>query len=203
MTLSDFAAAVALVFSAYSLWQSSLRPAALQIFVPPVITYSSPFQNSNFEAFIIPVTLTNEGAQTGTILSITLVVSDPANRVSKRFYSASFGPWTTARFRGGEFAPFAPISIPGRTSITNVVQFYARIEEPVMQVVSAAGRFQFAITLDTPASRKLGLISRLLSRRLRPLTFEMVLPELDHRAFNSGAGTVVLHQEKWQTSTRA
>jgi hypothetical protein len=203
VTLSDIAAAVALVFSAYSLWQSSLRPPALQIFVPPVIAYASPLQNSNFEALMIPVTITNEGAQTGTILSATLVVTDLAKKASKRFYSANFGQWTNEKFRSGEFQPFAPISIPGRTSLSNVVQFYARTEEPVMQIVSAAGRFQFAITLDTSASGKLGLLGRLLAKRTRPLVFEMLLPQLDHRAFNSGAGTVMLHQEKWQSSTRA
>jgi hypothetical protein len=57
MTLSDIAAAVAVLFSAYSLWQSSLRPAVFDVFVPPVIGYASPFQNSNFEAFAIPVTI--------------------------------------------------------------------------------------------------------------------------------------------------
>jgi hypothetical protein len=203
LTLSDIAAAVALVFSAYSLWQSSLRPPALQIFVPPVITYASPLQNSNFEALMIPVTITNEGAQTGTILSVTLEATALANKATKRFYSANFGQWTNEKFRSGEFQPFAPISIPGRTSLSSVVQFYARTEEPVMQIVSGAGRYKFAITLDTPASSKLGLVSRLLGRRTRPLIFEMVLPTLDNRSFTIGAGTVVLHQEKWQSSTRA
>jgi hypothetical protein len=91
MRLSDIAAAVALVFSAYNLWQASLRPSDLRIFVPPVISYASPFQNSNFEAFAVPVTITNEGARTGTVLSMTLTVTDPVKNLSKRFYSADFG----------------------------------------------------------------------------------------------------------------
>jgi hypothetical protein len=35
-----------------------------------------------------------------------------------------------------------------------------------------------------------------------PLRFEMVLPELDHRAFTSGSGTVALHQKDWQSSVQ-
>jgi hypothetical protein len=190
VTWSDVAAVIALLFSAYSLWQTSLRPATLQVYVPPVISYASPFQNSNFEAFAIPITITNGGARTGTVLSMTLLVTAPEQKVSKHFYSANFGQWTNDKFRGGEFKPFAPISIPGRTSLSDTVQFYARTDETVMQIVRAAGRFQFTITLDSAASKT------------RPLTFEMVLPELDNRAFTSGAGSVTLHQKEWQSSTR-
>ena len=184
------AAIVALVLSVYNFWQNTLQPSTLSVFVPPVISYASPFQNSNFEAFAIPITITNEGARTGTILSMTLVVTDPQQNVSKSFYSANFGQWTNDKFRSGEFKPFAPLSILGRTSLSDTVQFYARSDETVMQIVRAAGRFQFAITLDSAASKS------------RPLTFEMMLPELDNRAFTSGAGTVALHQKGWQSSTR-
>jgi hypothetical protein len=200
--LSDIAAAVALVFSAYNLWQSSLRPADLKIFVPPVINYASPFQNSNFEAFAIPITITNEGARTGTVLSMTLVVTDPTKNISKRFYGADFGQWTNAKFNSGDFRPFAPISIPGRTSHTDTVQFYARTDETVMQIVQDAGRFQFTLALDAPTSEDFGIADRLLKKATQPLTFEMDLPELDHRAFTSGSGTVALHQKEWQSSAR-
>lgn len=54
--------AIALAFSAYSLWETSLKSSDLQIFVPPVIYYSSPYNNSNFEMIQIPVTI-----QEGTI----------------------------------------------------------------------------------------------------------------------------------------
>jgi hypothetical protein len=54
------------------------QPPVLQIFVPPVSSYASPFQNSNFETFAIPLTITNKGAHTGTVLSVTLVVTDLA-----------------------------------------------------------------------------------------------------------------------------
>jgi len=51
-------------------------------------------------------------------------------------------------------------------------------------------------------ARRLGTDESSLKPHGQPLTFEMVLPELDHRAFSSGAGTVMLHQKEWQSSVR-
>jgi hypothetical protein len=42
--------AAAVLFSAYSLWESRLKQSDLRVFVPAVIEYSAPYQNSNFEA---------------------------------------------------------------------------------------------------------------------------------------------------------
>src|SRR5438034_5526898 len=116
--------AVALLFSAYSLWESRLKQSDLRMFVPAVIEYSSPFQNSNFEAIIIPVTISNEGARTGTVLSLELDVTDPKTNKTKRFYAANFGRWTAERTRSGQ--PFAPIALAGYSSRTETVQFYTR-----------------------------------------------------------------------------
>jgi hypothetical protein len=52
------------------LWESSLRPADIHLYVPPVIQFAAPYQNSNFEMIAIPLTVANEGAQTGTLLSM-------------------------------------------------------------------------------------------------------------------------------------
>jgi hypothetical protein len=65
MALSDIVAALALIVSLYSLWQSALKRAELTVFVAPIIRYASPYQNSNFEAFCIPLTIANEGAAPG------------------------------------------------------------------------------------------------------------------------------------------
>jgi hypothetical protein len=82
---------VALLLSGYSLWETSLKQADVQIFVPPVIQYAAPYQNSNFEMIAVPVTLTNEGARTATILSMQLAVTDPRTKQTKHFYAADFG----------------------------------------------------------------------------------------------------------------
>jgi hypothetical protein len=203
MTLSDTLSTLAFVLSAYSLWHSTMKGAALKVFVPPVIRYASPYNNSNFEVFAIPVTIANEGARTGTVLSMGLVVTDPANRVSKRFYSAELGQWSVEKSRNGDFAPFAPISLAGRASHTGVIQFRPPQEETVMQIVQATGSYQFSLTLDTARRDAFGLIDRILRREPKPLRFEMVLPVLDHRAFTAGAGTLPLHHKDWMSSAHA
>ena len=112
--LSSLVSVLALIFSAYSLWQSSLKRSELKVFVAPVVRYASPYQNTNFEVFAIPLTISNNGARTGTIMSMGLEVSD--GKRSKRFYSADLGQWSIEKARTGDFRPFVPIPLPGRSS---------------------------------------------------------------------------------------
>jgi hypothetical protein len=198
--LSDIGSGTAVVVSVYSLWQTTLKRATLKGFVAPVIRYASPYQNSNFEVFAIPLTMTNEGARTGTIMSMDLVVRSPERNLTKQFYSADFGQWSIEKGRTGDFRPFAPIVIAGRSSYTETILFHARRDEQVMQIVDKEGLYQFTLTFQTALSDELGLVTRLRQKLPKPLTFEMVLPVLDHRAFTSGSGTLPLHQKNWQTS---
>src|SRR5256885_11681285 len=110
--LSDVGSAAAFVVSAYSLYQTTLKRAAMKVFVSPVIRYASPYQNSNFEAFAIPLTVTNEGAQTGTVLSMDLVAKNPERSLPKRFFSAAIGQWRVERRQKGDCTPFPPIVLP-------------------------------------------------------------------------------------------
>src|ERR1700716_4134439 len=57
MNASHIVSAIALLFSGYSLWETSLKRSELKVFVAPVIRYASPYQNTNFEIFAIPVTI--------------------------------------------------------------------------------------------------------------------------------------------------
>jgi hypothetical protein len=82
--ISVMISAVALALSVNSLWERTLKQADLHVFVPPVLQYSAPYQNSNFEMIAIPVTPTNDGAQTGTVLSMELAVTDPRTIATKR-----------------------------------------------------------------------------------------------------------------------
>jgi hypothetical protein len=185
---------VAVVFSAYSLYSTSLKQPELKVFVPPVIQYSSPYQNSNFEVFAVPVTITN----TGTVLSLELVARDAAKTQVKRFYSGHFGTWSMEKARSFQFKPFAPISMAGRTSHSDTVLFYPRHDEKVMQLVSAAGSYHFTLTVNVAETGELGWLDRWWRKPATPAEFEMVLPALDHRAFN--AGTLAMHQKDWQTT---
>src|SRR5215467_10363702 len=185
--------AVALLFSAYSLWESRLKQSDLQVFVPAVIEYSSPYQNSNFEAIIIPVTISNEGARTGTVLSLELDVTDPKTNQTKRFYAANFGRWTMERTRSGAYQPFAPIALAGYSSRTETVQFYTRgEEEQPPQMIREEQVYRFTMTLRDVANDQ---------REPATTSFERELLHYDARAFTSG--TLWLYPKDWHAASNA
>lgn len=192
----------AVIFSAYSMYATTLKQPELKVFVPPVIQYSSPYQNTNFEVFAVPVTITNDGARTGTVLSLELIASEADGKNEKRFYSGHFGTWTMERARSFQFKPFAPISLPGRTSHSDTVLFYPRHDEQVKQLVAKEGTYRFKLKVNIAEVADASVIERLVDRWWRrepaPVEFEMVLPQMDHRAFN--VGTLAMHQKDWKTS---
>jgi len=181
--------AVALVFSGYSLWETSLKAADLNAFVPPVIQFAAPYQNSNFEVIAVPITLINEGARSATVLSMELAVTDPRSKQTKRFYAADFGRWTMQRTRAGAYEPFAPISLAGRTSHTHSVLFYTRgQDEKPNELIREPGPYRFTLALDVAESKAKPTVS-----------FERSLIAYDARAFNEG--TLPLYSSDWRAST--
>lgn len=194
--------AIALVFSAYSLWETSLKQADIQAFVPPVIQYSAPYTNSNFEMIAIPVTLANEGARTGTILSMELAVTDPRTSQTKRFYAADFGRWTMERTRSGAYQPFAPLSLSGRSSRTESVLFYTRGDaEKPDQLIRETGSYTFVLTFEVAETEDFGALDRLFPRAPAVVTFERTLKQYDARAFQNG--TLPLFSPDWRSASSA
>ena len=197
--IAAIASAVALVFSAYSLWDTSLKRPDIRLFVPPVIQYAAPYQNSNFEIVSIPITFTNEGARTGTILSIGLEVTDPRTNETKRFYSAELGRWNIERSRGGGDQQFAPISLAGRSSRTESVLFYTRgDEEKPPQMIREVGDYHFKLALDVAEVDDFGWFDRLWTETVPSVAFDRTLRFYDARAFNTG--TLPLYSKDWQAS---
>jgi hypothetical protein len=181
--------AIAMVFSAYSLWESSLKSADLHAFVPPVIQFAAPYQNSNFEVIAVPITLSNEGARTATVLSMELAVTDPRTKATKKFYAADFGRWTMERARAGAYEPFAPISLAGRTSRTESVLFYTQgDDQKPNELFREVGPYQFSLTLDVAESSDKPTV-----------VFERALHFYDARAFNER--TIPLYSADWRSSS--
>jgi hypothetical protein len=180
---------IALALSGYSLWETSLKQAEVQVFVPPVIQYAAPYQNSNFEMIAVPVTLTNEGARTATVLSMELAVTDPRTKQTKRFYAADFGRWTMDRTRTGAYEPFAPLSLAGRSSITRSVLFYTRgTDQKPDQIVRDPGNYAFALILELAEGSGKPAVS-----------FDRTLLQYDARAFNEG--TLPLYSADWRSAS--
>lgn len=192
---------MALLFSAYSLWDTTLKQPDLRLFVPAVISYSAPSQNSNFEVIGTPITIANEGARTGTILQFDLSVTDPKTSQTKRFYSADFGRWTMEKTRAGAYEPFAPMSLAGRTSRTEQVLFYTRgLGEKPDQLIREAGPYIFTLTVDQ-AEEDGGWFGLGSSRKPLSVTFERDLIDYDARVFNNG--TLGLFSKEWRAVTGA
>lgn len=191
--------AIALVFSGYSLWETSLKRADLRVYVPPVIHYAAPYQNSNFEVISIPVTLVNDGARTGTVLSMELEVTDPRTNQTKRFYAADFGRWTMERTRTGAYEPFAPISLTGRSSRTEPVLFYTRgEEEKPEQLIREPGGYAFKLTLELAEIGGPAWLDSLWPSTIPFVSFDRSLRYYDARAFNNG--TLPMYAMDWQAS---
>lgn len=197
--MAAIASAIALLFSGYSLWESSLKQPDVRIFVPPVIQYAAPYNNSNFEMIAIPVTLANEGARTGTVLSMELAVTDPRTNQTKHFYAADFGRWTMEKTRSGAYQPFAPISLAGRTARTETVLFYTRgDQEKPEQLIRELGPYRLVLKLEEAIVDDLGPLDRLLASPSGQVTFERELRFYDARSFTNG--TIPMYAKDWRST---
>lgn len=191
---------VALLFSAFSLWETSLKQADLAVFVPSVIHFAQPYNNSNFEVIEVPVTLVNDGAQAGTVLALDLVVSDPRTNARKHFYAADLGRWTMEQTRAQTYKPFAPLSIPGNASRTETVLFYTRGEDQKPnELIREPGRYRFELSLVAAEAATPGLFDKLWPPRPGTVAFERDLKNFDARAFNTG--TLPLYAPDWKASS--
>jgi hypothetical protein len=76
--LTAIGTVIALVFSAYSLWETSLKQAKLDVYVTGVVTYTRDATDDylapagGFEVFAVPVTIANSGARDAAVLSLQL-----------------------------------------------------------------------------------------------------------------------------------
>lgn len=168
---------LALLFSGYSLYETVLRAPDLAIHVPPRIDYSDPDgQTRPFEVFVIPLTVTNSGARSATLLSIDLKVTNPETGESKTFYAANTGTW------GNEpREAFAPVSLPGRGSFSKSIQFFPRQGEEIARITQQeAGSYQFELNVNVAAPKG----PAILTSEIQPLRFEMQSASLDYRLFS-------------------
>ena len=112
--------AFALLFSGYSFYETVVRSADFAIYVPPRIAYTDPNSPEHpFEVFIVPLTLANDGARTGTVLSIDLLVTNPRTGKTKKFYAANLGTWGLE-----PKTPFMPVALLEKPAFPNPCSLY-------------------------------------------------------------------------------
>lgn len=186
-SLSAIISVLALIFSGYSLWDSSLKAPDLKVFVPPVIQFSAPYNNTNFEVVEVPVTLLNEGGRTGTVLSMDLEVSNPKTGDTKRFYAADLGRWTMEKARSNGFEPFAPMPLAGKASKTATVLFYTNgPKQKPDQIIREPGVYNFRLVLDQAEVDDFGPLDKFFRHGPAQVSFAMELRDYDARAFQTG-----------------
>ena len=113
--LATIVSAFAFAFSGVSFYETVVKQPQLTVFVPPVLGYG---HDGDTELFAIPITINNDGARSGTILSMELLVENPNAKPdeakSKNYYSAFLGEHP--KNADTPHKSFAPISIVGRAS---------------------------------------------------------------------------------------
>jgi hypothetical protein len=124
---------LALVFSGFSLWETSLKQAELTVYATGVVTYERDWTaddyirpSSGFEVFAVPITIANSGARDAAVLLLQLDVNNPKTGLTARFeatYTADSAYFTNAGAKRPK-TPFSAVVIPGRSAWTNTVLFY-------------------------------------------------------------------------------
>ena len=124
---------VALAFSGYSLWETSLKQADLTPYVTGVVTYErdrtanlSIQPDGGFEVLAVPITIANSGARDGPILALQLDVKNRSTGLAARFEAtyAVDGTYFAAKGDKRPKAPFSALVIAGRSAWTGTVLFY-------------------------------------------------------------------------------
>jgi hypothetical protein len=190
--LATVLSAIALGFSGLSYYDSSLKSADMTVYVPPMVHYA----RDGADVFNVPVTISNDGAQSGTVLSLVLDVENMkpnAERKSVRFHGIFLGDYP--RDDKTPLRSFAPISVPGHGSVTETVRFY-NMGEMLPMLVTDKGDFRFTLTVNTAKSSS-GFLASLMQTELKPLTFDLNLPYFAVQRIAFQNGTIAMYNKDW------
>jgi hypothetical protein len=196
--LATLLSAVALLFSGLSYYESALKAADLEIYVPPVMQYA---RDNEGDVFALPITISNNGSNTGTVLAMELVAENRAAEGegsvrSKVFYSAFTGEHP--REAAAISKSFAPISVPGRASYTETVRFYPQ-GYALPRVVTDKGEYHFTLKVQIAAPASQGWLERQFAPKApAAITFTRRLPYFAGQHLEFRRGTISMHAPDWQ-----
>ncbi len=198
--LATLISMLAFLFSGLSYYESALKQADLDVFVPPVIHYARD-GGGDTELFAIPITIANGGSNTGTVVTIDLVVENLAAAAATRkksFYSAFSGEHP--RNSDAINKSFAPISIPGRATYSDTIRFYPQ-GDLFPKLVDDKGEFRFTLTMTIAQPSEPSWIDRVLQVRAPPpLTFTRTLPWFSEQQLGSRRAIISMHAKDWKPS---
>jgi len=175
---------VALILSAFSLYETTLKQARPSLHVGAVMHYAHD-PSGGVEVFAVPITIANHGARDAIVTSLDL-------SVRRARAGASTLTWFTSAYVGGNPAndkrPFTPLSIPGRGSYAGIVLFYQRdLNDSTPPVVAAAGEpLLFCVTARLEANQDYPLLDALLGVPPAVADFEAQLLWFSAPELNAG-----------------
>lgn len=177
--VTTLVSAIALIFSGYSFYETVLKEAQLKIYAPALVhMYRKDFR----DVLAIPLTISNDGAKRGTILSIDLIVTNTETNESKTFENLYFGnnPKDTSRI-------FTPLTMSGRSSKSEVIMFYADRTGAFFKTTGGVkSHLNFKLKINTDTSENL-----FKPKQQPTLSFDMTASFIQSfRAMESGKPTV-------------
>ena len=194
--VASILSALALGFSGFSFYESVMKTADLEVYVPPVIHYARD-QGGDVEQFAIPITIVNSGARTGTVLTMELEVESlrpDATTKTKRYYSAFLGDPPVKDDETNR--AFAPLSLAGRMTFSDTVRFYP-IGNPLPKLVDDAGDYRFKLQLTSAVPAKPGFLDSLWRKDPEPIKFERTLPWISDEQLGSRHVAIPMHDKSW------
>ncbi len=140
---------------------SALQGAELEVYVPPTIHYGRD-GGGDTELFAIPITIANDGARSGTVISMELEVQNLKTNTTKRYYSAFLGEHP----READ-APQSPVRAAQHCRPRGVHARRCASIRPAMRCRSsstAKGEYAFRLQLNTASPPEPSLLDRLSGR---------------------------------------
>ena len=202
--LATLVSAFAFAFSGVSLYETVIKQPRLTIYVPPVMQYAHD-GGGDVEVFAIPITINNDGARSGTVLAMELVVEQLAAKgedvKSKSYYSAFLGEH--AKNADTPNKSFAPISVAGRASVSETIRFYPQ-GNSLPHVIQDAGSFRFTLKLATATAPHSSPIDWLFKHAdPAPVTFTRTLPWYSQQQLGFRRASISMHAEDWKPTVSA
>jgi hypothetical protein len=202
--LATVISAFAFAFSGVSFYETVIKQPRLTVFVPPVLQYGQD-GGGDTELFAIPITISNDGARTGTVLSMELEVENPNAKgdepKTKVFYSAFLGEHPKNSDTPNK--SFAPLSITGRASSSETIRFYPQ-GNPLPHLIQDAGEFNFTLKLTTAAAPASSFIDRIFKHGdPEPLTFRRTLPWFSQQQLGFRRASSSMHAKDWKPTVSA
>ena len=167
-----FVSLVALVLSAISLYQTTLKQPKPTLYIPGTFRFGHDSRHDEF--FAIPVTIANHGPRDAVITRIALsVMKDGAQGPQSVFAASFFGdaPKPSENL-------FTPISVAGHSSFAGTIVF-SRASAQDGAAVPGKGAYKLCLLIQSETGDDIGFLTSLMAFQPSVVTFQAQIPYFD------------------------